>query len=375
MKHLSNTFFLILVFIFSLMASDTEEIYHLRYFDTKIPAKKPVLVRTYPVYQGNGTFLLFFLIEMQNDFLQFVYDGGDYNASAEFEIDLKNTSTNQLRSKIFRTQVQEKDFRTTNRRDLYHFASDSFEVKSGEYEVIFKYSDVNGKGRQQSQKFKIRLPSVDEFYASSILFTYPDKEVSEHLFYSQPSALRSHWGFNQKMGIQLNTWQTPSDTIVKVKLEISDTPNSKSVYSVDTLLAGSTQNKSVHFTLPQNLFSEKEYLIKIRYSTLKDTTDQKFPLNVIWFEKPLSLWNINSAIGPLEYVIKDDEIYQNLAGGKIYILYGEPDEVVDNSLAPISNPFLRWIYYLEDKQLSFTFLAVDGRKRYRLANVEENPIQ
>lgn len=430
MKHVSGTFLFLLLVIFSLLASDTEEIYHFRYLDTKIPAKKPVLVRTYPVYQGNGTFQLFFIIEIQNDFLQFVYDGENYNAGAEFEINLKNTSTNQLGSKIFHTQVQEKDFSQTNSRYLYQFASDSFMAESGEYEVIFKYSDVNGKGRQQSQKFKIRLPSVDEFYASPILLTYPDKKLPNNFSYSQPSALRSHWGFNQKLGIELNTWQIPPDSTLKVTLEILEMPESKSIYLIDTVLTGSAQNKSVHFNLPQSLFSEQEYLIKVNYSTLKETMDQKFPLDVVWFEKPLSLWNISSAVGPLKYAIKDDEAYKNLSSGnekekrdnldafwkerdptpdtpfneleyefysrvdsanvkysrrrvpgwttdvgKIYILYGAPDEVVDKSLAPITNPFLRWIYYLEGKQLSFTFLAVDGRKRYRLANVEENPIQ
>ena len=430
MRYLSKIILLGMSIIFSAMASETEEIYHIRYFDKKIPAKKAVLVRTYPVYQGNDTFQLFFLIEIQNDFLQFIYDGANYDAGAEFEIDLKNTSTNQLKSKIFHTRAQERDFNSTNRRDLYHFALDSFEVESGEYEVILKYNDMNGKGRQQSQKFKIDLLSANEFYASPILFMYPGKKISDNFFYSQPSALRSNWDFNQKMGIQLNTWQLPSDTTVKVKLEILETPENKSIYSIDTLVTGSTQNKSVYFTLSRSLFSEQEYLIKINYSTLTDTMDQKFPLNVIWFEKPHSLWNINNAIGPLKYLIKDDKTFQNIARGddkekranfdaywkeqdpspdtpfnelefefysrvdsanakyggkrvpgwttdvgKIYILYGEPDEVVDNSLAPISNPFLRWTYYLEDKQLSFTFLAVDGRKRYRLANVEENPIQ
>lgn len=430
MKHLSRIIFLSMSIIFSTLASDTKEIFHFKYFETDVPGKMPILVRTYPVYQGNGSFQLFFFIEIQNDFLQFIYDGKNYNAGAEFEINLRNTSTNQLRSKIFETRAQEREFTSTNRRDLYHFTSDSFEVKSGNYEVILKYSDMNGKGRQQTRKFKIDLPSVNEFYASPVLFTYPEKKTSDNFFYSQPSALRSHWDFSREMGIQLNTWQTPSDTTLKVNIEILETPKSKSIYSIDTLLTGSTQKKSAYFSLPQSLFSEREYLIKIHYTTVTDTIEQKFPLNVIWFEKPLSLWNINSAIGPLKYVIQDDEAYKNLASGsekekraafesfwkerdptpdspynelefefysrvdsanvkygrkrvpgwttdigRIFILYGAPDEVVDNSLAPIGNPFLRWIYYLDDKQLSFTFLAVDGRKKYRLANVEENPIQ
>jgi GWxTD domain-containing protein len=430
MRHFSKIILLCLVIISSVTASDTKEIFHFKNFRTDIPRKMPLLVRTYPVYRGEGTFQLYFLIEIQNDFLQFIYDGESYKADAELEIDLKNASTNELKSQIFHTQAQEADFESTNGRDLYHFVMDSFMIESGEYEVTIKYSDVNGKGRQQSQKFKIRLPSVNTFYASPILFAYPGKEVQDKTFHSQPSALRSYWDFNRKMGIQMNTWQSPPDTTVNVKIEIIETPKGQSIYSVDTLLTGSAQNKSAYFALSENLFSEGEFLIKVSYATLNDTVDQKFPLHMIWFEKPLSLWDINSAIGPLKYVIKDEKAFEDLNSGneeekqvgldgywkeqdptpgtpfneleyefysrvdsanakygrrgvpgwttdvgKIYILYGVPDEVVDNSLAPISNPFLRWIYYLEGKRLSFTFLALDGRKRYKLADVEENPIQ
>lgn len=430
MKHFGKIILLSLSIISSTMGSDTKEIFHLKNFRTDILRKMPLLVRTYPVYRGEGAFQLYFLIEIQNDFLQFIYDGESFKAGAELEIDLKNTSTNQLKSQIFHTQAQEADFESTNKRDLYHFVMDSFMVESGEYEVTIKYSDVNGKGRQQSQKFKIRLSSVNAFYASPIVFAYPGKEVSDKMFHSRPSALRSYWDFNRKMGIQMNTWQSPPDTTVKVKIEIIETPKGESIYSVDTLLTGSAQNKSAYFALSKNLFSEGEFLIKVSYATLNDTVDQKFPLHVVWFEKPLSLWDINSAIGPLKYVIKDEKAFEDLSSGnetekqasldgywkeqdptpdtpfneleyefysrvdsanakygrrgvpgwttdvgKIYILYGVPDEIVDNSLAPISNPFLRWIYYLEGKRLSFTFLALDGRKRYKLADVEENPTQ
>jgi GWxTD domain-containing protein len=60
--------------------------------------------------------------------------------------------------------------------------------------------------------------------------------------------------------------------------------------------------------------------------------------------------------------------------GKVYILNGAPDKVNDHSLDPIRDPFMQWIYNREGKKVVFTFRAIDGRREYRLAGVEENTL-
>jgi GWxTD domain-containing protein len=408
-----------------------KEVYQSKFDKNNTVWKAPVLIRTYPVYQGNETYRLFFLVEIQHDFLQYIFNGENYTANTEFEINITNNSTNQLQSKILKSEFFLNDFEKTNRKDLFHFTIDSLDIQPGSYDVIFKYRDTNGKGTQHIYKFKIHLPEVDKFYASPILFTYPGKNFSgdPEIFSVQPSALRSYWDFDKELGIQLNTWQAQSETSVKMNFSIKDEDKEISVFTLDTLFTGNSQDKSMFLTLSKNLFLEKEYQIDITYYTPIDTVEQKFPLKIVWFEKPRSLWNLDFAMGPIRYLIEDEKAYDDFTKGnekerkskfqefwkerdptpdtpfnelqyeffsrvdsanvkfgrkrspgwrtdigKIYILYGEPDKIVDNSLAPISNPFLRWIYNLNDKQLSFTFLAVDGRKRYKLENVEENPL-
>lgn len=434
-------FIVILLFLYGLIFSSSyaqsqplpiKEVFQSKFDENGMVHKMPVLIRTYPVYQGNQTYRLFFLVELQYDFLQYIYEGEKYTANTEFEINITNTSTNQLQSKILKSEFFLKDFEKTNRKDLFHFTMDSLDIQPGRYDVIFKYRDINGKGTQHIYKFQIHLPEVDKFYASPILFTYPGKNFSVDpvIFNSQPSALRSYWDFDQDLGIQINTWQAKSDAKVKMNFSIKDEDQKNSFFTVDTLFTGNSQSKSMLLTFSKNLFLEKEYQIDIIYYTPTDTVEQKFPLKIVWFEKPRSLWNLEFAMGPVKYLIEDEKAYDEFTRGnekekrstfkefwkkrdptpdtpfnelqyefysrvdsanvkfsrkrypgwmtdigKIYILYGEPDEIVDNSLAPIRDPFLRWIYNLKDTRLSFTFLAVDGRKRYKLANVEENPLQ
>ena len=412
--------------------SSLKEVYQSKFDENNMIHKTPILIRTYPVYQGNQIYRLFFLIELQHDFLQYIYNNEKYTANTEFEINITNNSTNKLQSKILTSEFIINDFETTNRKDLFHFTMDSLDVHPGKYDVVLKYRDINGKGTQHIFRFQIHLPEVDKFYASPIIFTYPNKDftLDPENFNTQPSALRSYWNFNKKLGIQLNTWQAQPNDPIKIKFLITDLDKKDSIFNLDTLITSISQNKSLFFSISKNLFFEKNYQIEITYSTPTDTVEHKFPLKIVWFDKPRSLWNLDFAMEPIRYLLEDEKVYDDFTKGnekeklakfdefwkekdptpdtpfnelqyefysrvdsanikfsrrrypgwmtdigKIYILYGEPDEVVDNSLAPIKDPFLRWIYNLNDKRLSFTFLALDGRKRYKLANIEENPIQ
>lgn len=430
MKRFIILFFCAIVLSSSILASDAKQIRTTKFFNTEIPRKMPVLVRTYPVYQGSDTFRVYFLIEIQYDFLQFVHTGNGYKAAAEFEINIKNTKTNQFQADIFEAQFKESDYRTTNSKDQFHFALDSMDVGPGSYEIIIKYRDLNGDGNKQSITFNISLKPTDQFYASPVVFTYPDKKIAVGSFDVQPSALREYWDFNRNLGIQLNTWQAQADNSVQAQIDIIDLKNEKSVFTLDTALTGTTANKSFNITIPGKLFNEREYEVKLNYASAGDTVEDKFPLKIIWFEKPFSLWNLDMAMGPVQYLMDNEDKFNNFSDGsdeerwqklqdfwqkrdptpetpfnelqyefysrvdsanikysrrrlpgwrseigKIYILYGSPDEVIDNSLAPIDKPFLRWIYNFKDRRMSFTFLALDGRKRYKLANVEEDPIK
>lgn len=430
-RCLSVLMFWTLLLIVPAQASEMKEVYYTKIFETEIPRKIPVLLRAYPVYQGNDIFRIYLLVETQYDFLQFIYDGNSYHAAIEFDISLKDHSSGEVKSRIFQSEFTETDFAATNRRDLYHFSLDSLDVSPGRYQVILKYRDQHGKERQQPIQFNIYLPEPEQFYASPILFTYPEKSMFKNsgIFASQPSALRNHWDFAQRLGIRVITWQAHPDTLTRLKLNILDPTQKVSIFSVDTTLSEASSIRSFYLHLSENLFKERKYSINISYRTPSDTIEHKLPLQVIWFDKPLSLWDIRTAVGPLEYLIEDgnklDELKKGsdeerrikfeafwaqkdptpdtpfnelqyefysrvdsanmkysrkgLPGwrtdiGKVYILYGAPDEVVDNSLAPIKDPFLRWVYYQDDRKLSFTFLALDGRKRYKLAEVEEHPL-
>ncbi|MFQ5584403.1 MAG: GWxTD domain-containing protein, partial [Calditrichia bacterium] len=166
--------------------------------------------------------------------------------------------------------------------------------------------------------------------------------------------------------------------------------------------------------------------LKAVYTFAGDSIRLIVPFSIIWFDKPVSLWDYQLAVEPIRYIVEEAE-YKELAKGgdklkkleafwkerdptpetpfnelkkefysrvdstlarfstrrrlgwhtdlgKIYISNGPPDKIEDHSLDPVPNPYLQWIYYHDGKQLVYTFEAVNGRKEYKLADARETSL-
>jgi len=426
-------FSLISIFIFSGLQnaqSLPEQVYFSEYRSVKIPRRIPVIMRTFPEFIGNGKYRIFILSEIQYDYLQFLLKNGHFESSAEIEVILRNVNTGELKSKVFKTTASVAEYSETNRRDLYHFTCDSIDLQAGQYEVIFNYRDINVNQRNHSVRYKTNLSEVEKFFASPPVYVYPEKTNGNKplSFSHQPSAMREHWGFNQAMGIELHTWQYNSALPLNSRINIYDPVNKSTVLSLDTLLHEKTQNRLLYFSFPANFLSEGQYQLEVNYKIEDQSFDEAYSIYIDWFDKPWSLWNIQTAIETLEYLLDEDQFKELQKGnkdqqrekfdsywrerdpspstpfnelkaeyytrvdsanvkfsqgrqpgwkteiGRIYILHGPPDEIQDRSLAPLDAPYLKWTYVQNGKRINYIFLAVDGRKNYKLIEIEEIPL-
>jgi GWxTD domain-containing protein len=429
-KTLPILFFFLLIALPTRGESQIKQVFYKQFYRNKIPQKMPVLVRYCPVYLGNSLYRVYFLVEVKYQFLQFLYNDGTYEASGESEFNITNTNKGDLRAKIFQAEVQVDSYDQTNRADLYHLAIDSLDIPEGNYEVNFKYHDANSQGRQIIFEFPLELPHIKGFYVSPPLFIEPETVSSwqeKHMPFKL-TALEEYWDFNRNMGIQINVWNSDLSSPLNISMDIINLINPQIRFSVDTVLINNHHRKSLNVAIPAQTFTEGQYQINIKYLNKGQPIEHIFPLAIVWFTKPFSLWEIKTAMGPMKYLMdkkdydyltdgKDEEqllkfnafwkekdpspetpfnelqneFYTRVDSaiirygskgrsgwntdiGKIYILYGQPDEVEDRSLAPIAKPYLRWTYYLENKLLKITFSAVAGRKYYKLLDMEEIPL-
>jgi GWxTD domain-containing protein len=389
------------------------------------PQGSPVLIRPYPISYANNQFKIIIFVDLVYDMLQFTLKDEEYLASFDTEIIFLEKKSRQLYSKVWPSTFSVKDYELTNRRDRFFLTWDSLNIPPGEYEITFKYQDLQGKQKFQT-KLNFSLPVAKDLYAPSPLFM-ADYREDEPVLPFLPARPLASWGqlpFNEKLKMLLNIHST-QDTLLQVLADIYEKNSSRQVFDLDTLLHLKKQNGLLLVDLPTQQWSEGKYDAKMVYRGRADSLIQQLPLELIWLEKPRSLRILEYAIPPLKIILPENEYNKLNSGskeerhrkfeifwqqkdptpgtafneilfefynrvdsvdrvwgdkrtpgwntdpGRIILMYGQPDEVEDNSLSP-AKPHLRWTYYLEDRTLTFTFQALEGRKRYRLIEEEEN---
>ena len=391
--------------------------------------QEPIRYRMFPVLLPDGTYQVYFLVEIQYDIMAFVFQDSVYKANVEIEVAITNKKTGHAVIRDWRSSFSVNDYETTNRKDLYFLTIDSLQMAPGNYQFIIKYRDLNGDVRWR-KKNTLQLRSHPKQYISPLLFLYPKRPSPQHFpFPYMPSAFREHWFFNRDVVLYFQWWTAASDTLHQLAVHVIPEKGQEIETRLDTVVSSSTTSHFFTLNLPTHLLEEGKYTIKRVLYFGSDSLVQNDPLRIVWFSKPRSLLNLTVAIQPLRYIMDEAEFeslrmaplpimkrrfrhfwkekdptpgtpfneamavfYQRVDEankrwsthaemgwetdiGRIFILYGKPDEVIDHSLIPEGEPTLVWIYYLPDKKVVVTFRALEGRKSYELLKKEEFPLE
>jgi len=384
----------------------------------------PVLVRVYPVAVDSQNFRIYLLCEVVYDFLQFTRQGDNFVARVQFEATLISKKSKDIYSAIWSDKISLKKFEDTNSRDKFFLSLDSLFLPSGKYDLTFQYHDLQGEQRQE-YLLKLRLKRPGAFYSSPPVFCdLSTKAVSPVPYFPcRPLAAREFVPFNTPIGVLLNIW-APGEKTVRVNVKLLKHDQKQPLYSMDTLLQVQPSSAGACIKPPFPKWDEGDYQLRIVYHTATDSVKQALPVHIIWFNKPRSLFSLEYALQPLQLVLSKEQFRSIKSGdaktrkqafrnywrkqdptpetalnevmlefytrvdsadfrwgnkgergwrtdpGRIYLLYGQPDRIVDDSLDPV-HPHMVWIYNHPDKRLVFTFEALNGRTRYRLIEEHE----
>jgi GWxTD domain-containing protein len=392
------------------------------------PQGGPILVKPYPLSYANNQFKMLILVELVYDMLQFTFKDDEYWASFDTEIIFQEKKSRQTYTKVWPSTFSLKDYDLTNRGDRFFLTWDSLFIPPGEYQLTFEYRDLQGKQKFHNN-MNLTLPAVKNLYAPSPLFMV-DSEKDESLPLPFPARPLASWGklpFNQKIKMLLNIYSN-QDSRLQVSLNIHKKNASQPSFILDSLVYTVDNQGFLLLDIPFQQWPEGKYEAKIIYRGEQDSLIQQIPVDIIWMDKPRSLRIPEYAIQPLKVILPEAEFKEINSGskeerhkkfeqfwqskdptpstayneimvefydrvdsvdqlwgekrifgwktdpGRIILLYGQPDEVEDNSLNPIK-PYLRWTYFLANRTLTFTFQPLEGRKRYRLIQEEEIPVQ
>lgn len=389
----------------------------------------PVHLLPYPVARSDNHFNVYLLVDVMYDLLQFTLENGQYKANFQMEISFKNQDTKQIYSRIWESSFILSQFEDTNRRDRFHFTADSIIVTPGNYEISYKYQDLQGK-QKLNGSMKISLPQIGQIYAPEGIFldlTNPGFQPF-WLFMNRPLAQPKQIPFNRQLKYFSYVYLA-ADSSVQLTVSITSERNDETLFRIDTSLTVDRHLGHTALDLPTLQWEEGKYMARIVYNTLQDSVAQINPFQIIWYDKPVSLRSVKYALEVMQVILPKEKYKELTSGnlekqqarlreywksldptpatafneienefytrvdsvdrvwggrfrrygwlsdpGKIILIYGQPGKVEDNSLRPV-NPNLIWTYYLPEKKLIFIFEAVDGRKRYKLVQQKEELIQ
>jgi len=430
---MKRVFLIIILFSITAFAqlqfNQYQETYAKEFFRSKYPQKMPVLFRAYPVYLGNDQYRVYLPVEMKHAFLQFLRSGDHYTTDVELETIIKDHETDDPIYRIWKDSARADNYESTLSKSQFHFAYDTLTLSSGLYDILFRYVDFNGEQKIAFQE-KLALPKIEKFYAFPLLFVYPELPNNKDfpMVEGTPSPLVNYWDFNRDLGIFLQIWRDTPTEPIPLRIELYNESRSQKAFTLDSVLTKSENRQYVQVKIPKNVLYEGRYNLTVIYNVASFPERQVWNFRVVWFDKPLSLWDFDLSLDPLQYIMEEEdykilrkgnnddqirklnayweekdptgetpynelkeEFYSRVDStlfrfsekrqlgwktdlGRVYILNGSPDSINDHSLDPIPNPYMQWIYRRGGREIVYTFRAIDGRKEYKLAAVQENAL-
>ena len=303
---------------------------------------------------------------------------------------------------------------------------DDVKIEPGRYNCLLEVRDLNAKTSYRSTR-EFNVPAADSLSkenpaASEITFIISPPRDSLMKLYPTGRVLR----FNQQVYsfFRLKTGK-PQDKPLDFNVRIFLKEKNQDIlyYNTPLRIQPDSLSAAVLFKMPMDSLPEGDYLLRFETELNNHIFSHERDFSVIWFEKPVYLYRADLAIRPMRYVLSADEfervkslsydeltkwmdqywrkrdptphtIYNELLAvfyervqqankkystrfqegwetdrGRILILYGEPDEVINNRYAATSTPYIVWVYKKENQE--FIFIDKNGTGEFTLLKKED----
>ena len=364
------------------------------------------------------------LFNIQNDLLFFTKSETGYEGGYDIALAVKDVSSNStVFSHLWKEKIFEKEFAQTNSKRRYQVNGKKFETNlvAGNYEVHLELTD-EATGNSFKSKRKLNIPDLESpVYHTDIKFFRANDSLSGEIIMGEGNTAIE---FNNDLRIHFDLINTQSNSaaLTSILYLVNEDDKEELRRSDHTL---SFENNWARFTesIDKISLNEGNYLLTYKITTPEGESEISKRFRIVWFNKPLYLYDIELSIPPLQYILSQDEwnslddmsdeelkswlkdfwkqrdpepesplneimvefyerVYQankKYAGeykegwttdrGKSLILYGEPDEIEAYRYKLKSKPYEIWYYQSENKKL--IFIDVDEDDTYPLMSVED----
>ncbi len=374
---------------------------------------------------------IYLAVAIQNDVLQFKKDENGFTARYRISIAVRNRKE-VIFKETWKHSTSVKTFELTNSRIRYQYSAfpikqiyplEKQRIAAGRYNCLLELRDLNAKTSYKSTRDFV-IPALDslaheESAASDITFLLFPPQDSLLQLYPTEKVIRLG---QQAYGFFRMKTHTKDTMDFNVRIFLKEEEEDYLFYSRTMHIQADSLSAEVVYKMPMDTLPEGDYQIRFE----SDFGDRMFvkekEFSVIWFEKPIYLYRADLAIRPMRYLLSPEEfervkdmsykeqlgwldrfwrkrdptpktIYNELMAvffervdkaiqryssrfqegwetdrGRILILYGEPDEVINNRYAANSTPHVVWIY--KEENLEFIFVDRNGTGEFTLLQKE-----
>lgn len=364
-----------------------------------------------------------FRISIQNDLLYFIKHEEGYAGGYDIALMIKDTTTNStVFSQLWREKIFEEDFENTNSRDRYQISSKSFpiDLEPKKYTAILTLTDeASGNSFTSNRRITIS-EEKNTFYYSEIKILTQEKDLSAEIILEDKipkvefnKDLKAHFELLGSFKVQPALSSTLFYLEDNKEIEIK---NQHYTPEVDDSLLVFEEN------LDNNKLREGNYLLRYNVSIGETAFEVNKKFEVVWYKKPIYLYDVELAIKPLHYILSVEEkaqikklegerlsdwfekywrekdpdpetivneiqleFYQRVMKadrkyidsynegwktdrGKTIILYGDPDRTEQSRYSTKNKPYEIWYYTKLNKKL--VFIDVNEDESYHLMSIE-----
>ena len=374
---------------------------------------------------------LYLAVAIQNDILQFKKDEKGFTARYRISIAVRNQQE-VIFKENWRHSTSVKTFELTNSRIRFQYSAfrikqiypfEKQTIKPGRYNCLLEVRDLNAKTSYKSMRDFV-IPSSD-----SLSQNIPDaSDITFLLFPPQDSLLQLYptkevirFGQQSYAFFRIRTKKRKSLDF-NVRIFRKEKEEDYLFYNRNLRIRADSLSAEVLYKMPMDTLPEGDYRIRFESDFPGELFIREREFSVIWFEKPIYLYKADLAIRPMRYLLSPEEfnrvedmsyeeqeawleqywkkrdptpktIYNELKAvffervdmavqkyssrfqegwetdrGRILILYGEPDQIINNRYATNSTPHIVWIYKKEN--LEFIFVDRNGTGEFTLLEKE-----
>ena len=364
------------------------------------------------------------LFNIQNDLLFFTKSEDGYEGGYDITLAVKDLNSNSaVFSHLWKEKIFEKEFKSTNSKVRYQVNGKTFNTPLlvGEYEVHLELTDeATGNSFKSARKLAI-LDLESSIYFNEIKFLSQNDSLSAEIVVGDK---QSTVEFNKSLlsYFEIIHSQSAPLSLSSVLYRINEEEKVE-IRRKEHPLSSENKNISFYEVFEKSILEEGEYLLEYEIKSAEDESIIQKKFSVIWYNKPLYLYDLELSIPPLEYLLSQEEwnsledlsedelskwlkdywhakdpdpetpfneimieFYNRVlqankeyAGkynegwttdrGKSLILYGKPDDVESYRYTEKSKPYEIWYYRSENKKL--VFIDVDEDDTYPLTSVED----